>query len=83
MYPPSMLSSAALAAAAQGLQVRPDHQYNIANLTARLQMLARIENVSPVAIPFRGQSPSRLHAHVLSLKSCLASTGANRGNLDA
>jgi len=44
MYPPSMLSSAAIAAAAQVLLEQSDHQYDIEELIARLQILTRVEN---------------------------------------
>lgn len=44
MYPPSMLSSAAIAAAAQGLLERSDHHYDIQELVGRLQILTRVEN---------------------------------------
>jgi len=44
MYPPSMLSSAALAAAIQGLAQRDDHEFDISDLITRLQILTRVEN---------------------------------------
>jgi len=46
MYPPSMLSSAAIAAAAQGLLERSEYhgQYDIQDLVGRLQILTRVEN---------------------------------------
>ena len=48
MYPPSMLSSAALAHSAQELEKRSlCRQFNVNQLITRLQILTRIENVSP------------------------------------
>ena len=48
MYPPSMLSSAALAHSAQELEKRSlCRQLNVNQLISRLQILTRVENVSP------------------------------------
>jgi len=46
MYPPSMLSSAAIAAAAQGLSADHEfgHEFDISELITRLQILTRVEN---------------------------------------
>ena len=47
MYPPSMLSSAALAHSAQELEKRSlCRQLNVNQLISRLQILTRVENVS-------------------------------------
>ena len=49
MYPPSMLSSAALAYAAkvaQSLAQRDDYEFDFNDLVSRLQILTRVENVS-------------------------------------
>ena len=47
MYPPSMLSSAALAHSAQELEKRSlCRQFNVNQLITRLQLLTRVENVS-------------------------------------
>ena len=47
MYPPSMLSSAALAHSAQELEKRSlCRQFNVSQLITRLQILTRVENVS-------------------------------------
>ena len=51
MYPPSMLSSAALAHSAQQLEKRSlCRQFNVNQLIRRLQILTRVENVS-LALP--------------------------------
>ena len=47
MYPPSMLSSAALAHSAQELEKRSlCRQFNVNQLITTLQILTRVENVS-------------------------------------
>ena len=46
MYPPSMLSSAALAHAAQDLNKSSGLQFNVNELINRLQILTQVENVS-------------------------------------
>ena len=48
MYPPSMLSSAALAVAAKVAHraTRNDYEFDFADLVSRLQILTRVENVS-------------------------------------
>ena len=47
MYPPSMLSSAALAHSAQALEKRSlCQELNVSQLITRLQLLTRVENVS-------------------------------------
>ena len=56
MYPPSMLSSAALAHSAQQLEKRSlCRQFNVNQLIRRLQILTRVENVS-LALPLNGVS---------------------------
>ena len=51
MYPPSMLSSAALAHSAQELEKRSlCRHFNVSQLITRLQILTRVENVSPQSL---------------------------------
>ena len=45
MYPPSMLSSAALVVAAK-VAHRSDYEFDFPDLISRLQILTRVENVS-------------------------------------
>jgi len=85
MYPPSMLSSAALAATAQGLAQRDDYEFDFSDLVSRLQILTRVENdclndcIHQIEETFR-EASENVNNHIQQMGQTSTNTLPNNAN---